>query len=99
MALVNLFLRTLDYPEIHDFTISDPTKYQAVVVWLEHTKIRHYPLDARQHLQAAETATWQTAFEKYLADVACPVTWNNGKNYVPVLQWLLNYAGKPQFLM
>ncbi|KAL4537201.1 hypothetical protein Ndes2526B_g04891 [Nannochloris sp. 'desiccata'] len=92
MALVTIFLRALGYPEIDDFIISDPKKYQAVVVWLEHTKIRHYPLDGRQHLQAAETATWQTAFEKYLVDLACPVAWDNGETNAPVLQWLLNYA-------
>jgi len=97
MALVTLFLRALVYPEIDDFNINDPAKYQAVVVWLEHTKIRHYPLDRRQHLQAADPATWQTAFERYLADVACPLAWNNGDNNIRVLQWLLNYAGTPQF--
>lgn len=94
MAVVNIFLRALQYPNIDDFLITDPVKYQAVVVWLEHAKIRQYPLDGRQQLQSTETAVWKTALQKYLSDVACPVSWNDGGNYVPVLQWLLNHAGK-----
>jgi RLL motif-containing protein 1 len=93
MALVTLFLRALAYPELADFLISDPAKYQEVVVWLEQTKIRHYPLDGRQQLKSADTATWHAALEKYLGDLACPVAWNSGSNSVPVLQWLLNHAG------
>lgn len=93
MALVSLYLRALKYPGLDGFDPNDPARYQSLLVWLEHTKIRHYALEARQPLQSADGATWQAALQRYLADLACPVAWDNGTNHIPVLQWLLNHAG------
>ena len=95
MALINLYLKALKYPELEQgFDPSEPSHYQAVVVWLENTKIRHYPLDARAQLQAAEPLAWTTALQSYLTELACPVQWNDSDlTRIPILQWLLNYAG------
>ena len=94
MALISIHLRALKYPGLDGFDPNDLKQYQSLLVWLEHTKIREYPLEARQQLQSADTPTWQAAFQRYLTDLSCPVPWHNGENRLAVLQWLLNHAGK-----
>ncbi len=97
MALVSLHLHALKYPEAEAFDAADPAKYRALVLWLEHTKIRHYTLEAREGLAAADTDAWATAFSSYLSDLGCPATWNGDSNALPVLKWLLNHATSLEF--
>lgn len=94
MTSIRLFLRALGYPALDTFNIEDTENDQALITWLEHTKIRLYAVDNRASLHSADAAIWQAALEQYLADVHCPVPWNKGNNRFAVLQWLLNHAGE-----
>lgn len=97
MALVTLHLHALKYPEAEDFDAGDPSKYQALVLWLEHTKIRALPLEARQGLASGDAEPWAAAFSLYLADLGCPVAWDGGAGALPVLKWLLAHATGLEF--
>ncbi|GAB4822263.1 hypothetical protein N2152v2_009309 [Parachlorella kessleri] len=86
---ISFLLRALGYPKVAGFAHGDPAQFRALLVWLENTKIRQYPIDGRKQLQAEDPAAWQTAFAKYLADLECPVP---ADRKLAVLRWLLSHA-------
>jgi hypothetical protein len=91
----HLFLSALDYPQLKTFDVYNDDMYKELVLWLENTKIRRYPIDQRSHLAVSQdNAQWTPSLEGYLDDLGCPVTWKNGTNRHAVLQWLLIHAGK-----
>lgn len=86
---VTFLLKALGYPKADGFAIDDPSHFRAMLVWLENTKIRQYPIDGRKQLQSSDAAQWEAAFAKYLADLECPVP---GASRAAVLRWLLTHA-------
>ena len=93
-SLIPLLLRALKYPGEEGFDLDSPGHLQAAVVWLENTKVRRYPVEARAALQSPDPATWQAALAKYLADLECPLALGGGSGGPrAVLQWLLTHAG------
>lgn len=92
MSLLQFLLRSLKYPRADSFNPDDPGQFQAVLVWLENTKVRQYPMDGRQQLQSGDPAEWRAALQKYLADLECPIK-PDAANHRAVLQWLLTHAG------
>lgn len=99
MTAIRLFLRALDFPALDTYKIENTESDQSLITWLEHTKIRLYAVDNRAPLHSTDTAMWHAALKQYLADVHCPVAWNNGNNRLTVLQWLLNHAGEALLLI
>ncbi|EFN59917.1 hypothetical protein CHLNCDRAFT_18675 [Chlorella variabilis] len=91
MSLLQFLLRSLKYPRADSFNPDDPGQFQAVLVWLENTKVRQYPMDGRQQLQSGDPAEWRAALQKYLADLECPIK-PDAANHRAVLQWLLTHA-------
>ena len=92
MSLLPFLLRSLKYRQLEGFNPDDPAQFQAVVVWLENTKVRQYPIDGRRQLQNPDKGRWHAALRKYLADLEAPIKFD-GSNQRPVLQWLLTHAG------
>lgn len=90
--LLSFLLRSLKHPNADSFDAEDPSQFQAVVVWLENTRIRLYPIEGRQQLQNRDPVQWQAALQKYLADIESPIKYD-GANHRAVLQWLLMHAG------
>lgn len=84
-------LRALGYPKADGFAPGDPAALRALLVWLENTKIRQYPIDGRAALQAADPAAWHAAYTKYLADLECPVP-AAAEHQRAALRWLLTHA-------
>lgn len=94
MALTKACLRSLNYPQSDDFDITSPAHIQSLILWLENTKIRQYPVDGRAQLQAPNSAEWHKAFEQYLSDIGCPVPFDTEANTPAIIDWLLSHAGK-----
>lgn len=94
MSLTAFLLKALKYPRAEEFSPADYAQYQALVLWLENAKIRHYPIHGRVALQSSDAVAWDSGFKKYLADIECPVELGgDGGNYLAVLEWLLTHAG------
>lgn len=91
--LLAFLLRSLKHPSVDSFNVNDPEQLQAAVVWLENTRIRHYPVEGRQELQSKDCKKWQAALQKYLTDLESPIVYD-GANQRAVLQWLLMHAGE-----
>ena len=93
---IPFLLRALQYPPAGATpSPDDPEQLQAVVVWLEHTKVRRYPIEGRATLQSADPATARAALQQYLADLECPLRLQPGNGGErAMLQWLLTHAGE-----
>ncbi|PSC68454.1 hypothetical protein C2E20_7928 isoform A [Micractinium conductrix] len=91
---IPFLLRALQYPPAGATpSPDDPEQLQAVVVWLEHTKVRRYPIEGRATLQSADPATARAALQQYLADLECPLRLQPGNGGErAMLQWLLTHA-------
>lgn len=90
----HLFLSALNYPQLKSFDVDNDDIYKDLVLWLENTKIRRYPIDQRSHLAVSQDFhQWSASLERYLVDLGCPLGWSNGANRHAVLQWLLIHAG------
>ncbi len=92
MALLQFLLRSLKVPATDAFDPRDPDQFQSAVVWLENTKVRHYPEPDRHPLKSNDPAVWRAALDKYLTEVECPIK-GEASNQPAVLQWLLTHAG------
>ena len=97
MALVASLLQALQYPGADKFDPIAPAQLQSLVAWLENTKIRHYPVDGRAHLQAASPQDWEAGFQRYLADLGCPAADATGAGTTRTLEWLLSHAVALEF--
>eukprot|EP00887_Chlorella_sp_A99_P003222 scaffold9.g3222.t1 len=91
MSLLLPLLKALKFAKASEFNPDDLVQYQALVLWMENTKVRRYPIDGREALKAADPAAWEAGFARYLADVECPLKLESG-NRRAVLQWLLAHA-------
>ncbi|KAL6052205.1 RNA transcription, translation and transport factor protein [Balamuthia mandrillaris] len=79
-------LRALAYPRADSFDVADSKEVQALVVWLEDLKIRHYRIEDRASLRNLD----QDWFEmKYLQDMGCPRPVEQGPKLALALDWLL----------
>lgn len=65
-------LRALNYPRWKNINISDTREFRTLVVWLEETKIRYYPMQKRQKLRLVDAPDWTTHFTAYLQELQCP---------------------------
>lgn len=93
MSLTRIFLRALKHPDADAFDVTGPGQLQSLVLWLENTKIRHYPPNERAQLQSPDQAEWRAALERYLDDVACPLP-KASRSETSLVDWLLSYAGE-----
>ncbi|CAG7836065.1 unnamed protein product [Allacma fusca] len=82
-------LQALNYPLASAFDLADESKVRNLVVWLEDQKIRQYKVDERDDLRNTQSATWASAYDKYLQDVNCPL---ETKKAPEVIDWLLGLA-------
>lgn len=89
MDSIAFLLRALRYPSPDGCDVGDPAQFRALLVWLENTKIRQYPIDGRKQLQSTDPGAWQGALAKYLADLECPVP---PADRGGVARWLLTHA-------
>jgi len=94
MALTELFLRSLGYSAWAEFDDSSPTHIQPLILWLENTKIRQYPLDGRAQLKTKNPVDWEAAFKRYLVDLGCPLEWGEGSSNSRIIHWLLSHASE-----
>ena len=92
MAFTTFILKALRYAHADGFNPEDYEAVRELVLWLENTKVRRYPIDGRGALQAGDAAAWEAGFRQYLVDLECPIALEAG-NRQPVLQWLLTHAG------
>ena len=60
-----------------------------MALWLEEQKIRHYPAEARGPLRQLDSDQWPAAYQKYLEQLAAPVS---GQDTEGALDWLLGRA-------
>ncbi|ETO14654.1 hypothetical protein RFI_22710 [Reticulomyxa filosa] len=65
-------LAALKYADWKNFDISNRQHIQALVVWLEQTKIRHYSVEARGPLKKTESAKWDECLNDYLEELDSP---------------------------
>lgn len=91
-TLLNILLHALSYPHAASFDDSNIATVQQLIVWLENTKIRHYPIDQRVNLQNKNASKFISAFQEYMSDVSCPIPWTDGSNLRPNIEWFLNHA-------
>jgi hypothetical protein len=92
--IISFQLRALNYSKADDFDPNNLQQFQSLVLWLENTKIRHYPIEGREHLNQNQSATWEVGFTRYLQDLDCPIAFD-GTNHLEGLRWLLIHAGAP----
>ncbi|KAL6058706.1 RNA transcription, translation and transport factor protein [Balamuthia mandrillaris] len=81
-------LRALAYPRADSFDVADSKEVQALVVWLEDLKIRHYRIEDRASLRNLDQ-DWFAHFHKYLQDMGCPRPVEQGPKLALALDWLL----------
>lgn len=81
-------LKALDYVDWDKVNGNDQQHFRKLVLWLEDQKIRQYKVEDRKELRNITSDQWDQAFEKYCADVACPITTNN----LDKLEWLVDCA-------
>jgi len=81
-------LIALDYPKpTEDF--SDDASFRKMIVWLEDQKIRHYKIEDRTELRDTESPNWESAAQKYLADIFSPYPISERPS---LLDWLMGFA-------
>ena len=90
--LIALCLEALDYPKRAEFNVHEPQQIQNLIDWLENTKIRQYPVDARQPLKSPDQAEWHAAMTQYAERVGCPYPWGGPETHTRVLEWVLGHA-------
>jgi len=82
-------LTALGHPNPDKFDITNSEQSKQMVVWLEDQKIRHYSIDDRAGLRNIASSEWQSCYDKYLRDLACPIM---SGSQAEVLDWLLGCA-------
>lgn len=82
-------LRSLKYPKVENVDMHNHAHYRALLVWLENTKIRQYPIDGRSQLNSQQHDDWDKAFHKYLTDLECPIS---VQDKIGSMRWLLIHA-------
>lgn len=93
---ITLLLEALGVPHANKFDINELPQVQQLVLWLENTKIRHYTVEDRAHLQSPDASAFQLALKKYALALECPTVYNIDKtsssNLPKLLKWLLMHA-------
>jgi RLL motif-containing protein 1 len=93
---ITLLLEALGVPQAHKFDIKDLSQVQQLVLWLENTKIRHYAVEDRAHLQSPDASAFQLALKKYALDLECPTVYNidtpSSSNLPKIIKWFLMHA-------
>eukprot|EP00455_Lapot_gusevi_P004193 TRINITY_DN11742_c0_g1_i1.p1 TRINITY_DN11742_c0_g1~~TRINITY_DN11742_c0_g1_i1.p1 ORF type:complete len:301 (-),score=58.53 TRINITY_DN11742_c0_g1_i1:96-998(-) len=87
-------LQALQYPHWDRFDIQDVRQFRTLIVWLEETKIRHYPVAQRAGLRNVDANDWNTTFSTYLQDLSFPKPFNgfSARELSSILDWLLGKA-------
>jgi RLL motif-containing protein 1 len=91
--------RALGYPRLAE-GLETEARLQSLVNWLENTKVRARPAEARGALAAADPAAWRAALRAYLEELGCPHAWDGsaaGAGRARALQWLLAHAAALEF--
>jgi len=88
-------LTALQYEATDNFEITDQSQFRSLISWLEDRKIRHYKIEDRCNLRNTESSGWPAAFEKYMSDVACPMS--PKAPHKDLLEWLLNHAVRLEY--
>ena len=72
----------------------DDRSFREFIVWLEDTKIRALPMEARGGLRAVEASSveWGEAFDAFVKEVGCELTASGGINTERVFDYLLEQA-------
>lgn len=88
-------LAALGYPRgDHSFDVNDLQHLQALVAWLEDTKIRFLPVNDRQPLRDP-SPNWLSTFKEYLQKLGCPHKVKEpfeGVERLTILDWILSHA-------
>lgn len=92
----DLLLKALNCQISSSKRLNEPQQFAILVLWLENTKIRQYPVDDRKMLSQTSNSAWLDCYRKYLQDVQCPLSLEDD-NKVQTLDWLLNYAVSLEF--
>ncbi|CAK0757444.1 hypothetical protein CVIRNUC_002540 [Coccomyxa viridis] len=87
-----LLLQALRYPKLDNVQTEGCKDFRSLIVWLEHTKIRHYATEDRKALSDIASKQWPAAFLKYLTNLECPLDLSAASASNDVLDWLLHYA-------
>jgi RLL motif-containing protein 1 len=66
--------------------------FRELVVWLEDTKIRATPMDARGPLRAIDSGEWPSAFAALARETSCPADATNPKETARAFDHLLSSA-------
>lgn len=66
--------------------------FRELVVWLEDTKIRATPMDARGPLRAIDSGDWPSAFAALARETSCPADATNPKETARAFDHLLSSA-------
>ncbi|KAK9844113.1 hypothetical protein WJX81_004754 [Elliptochloris bilobata] len=86
-----LLLRSLHYDRADALDVEQDLP--SVVAWLEHTKVRLYPVDARGSISDVRSAAWPSVFNQYLTDLECPLEHSDqSASRGETLDWLLRHA-------
>lgn len=93
MALLRK-LQALGYPHADGFNLAlGGEAIRNLVVWLEDTKICHYPIEKREPLRQINDPGWEATFGQWAADLGCPhkVT-ASAEQQAELLDWVLGHA-------
>jgi len=88
-------LRALNYPRWKNINISDTREFRTLVVWLEETKIRYYPMEKRQSLRVVDDPNWMRYFVEYMQELQCPHDCEDSLSLdqtTYIVEWLLGQA-------
>lgn len=88
-------LRALKYPRWKNVNISDAREFRTLVVWLEETKIRYYPMEKRSHLRLVDSTDWGIHFAAYMKELQCPHSCSGSLSLdqtAYIVEWLLGQA-------
>jgi len=94
-AYFNRKLEALDFPHRQSWKLQDTAEFRRLIIWLEDTKIRALPIEAREPLRKTDENNWNKTFCEYLATLKCPRKFSekmSDAELALVLDWVLGFA-------